>query len=387
MQQRQTDPDDRGKLEDFLRQATIVVDTNVLLELYRLSVPARDEALAVLESIGARLWVPHQVTEEFRRNVDVARGELAAAYKKARGLMVKASNDAKEAFGASRRWKESRGDVSGLLDETLERFCAALDVLVADDAAIVPTDDDPVLLRVDTLLNAAAAKEPDPLVVRQRVEEFATWRAPNQIPPGWRDVAAKHTPLLRAGDYLLWSELLDHAQRTPTPFLLVTNDQKDDWFTKDGEPLPALASEFGRRSAHPYGQMNFNDFLALARTALGAAVAETTLEEVVEERRTMAAAAAFEDALRTSGRGAIFADLRGESSLDEAPWRRTLLKGVMDQLNERERLVLVLYYYESMDIAEIARVLGVTESRAAQIHAQAMLRLRTKMTEVGDIDI
>lgn len=378
MQQRRTDSDDQGELEEFARQATIVVDTNVLLELYRLSVPARDEALAVLESIGPRLWVPHQVTEEFRRNVDVARGELAAAYKKSRGLVVKASNDAKEAFGASRRWKDSRGDVSGLLDEILDRFCSVLDALVAADAAIVPADDDPVLRRIDALLDSAAAKEPDPLTVRRRVEEFATWRAPNQIPPGWRDVAAKHTPLLQAGDYLLWSELLDHAERTPTPFLLVTNDQKDDWFTRDGEPLRALLSEFGRKSAHRYGQMNFNDFLVLARTALGAAVAETTLEEVVEERRTRAAA--FDDALHARARGAIFDDSRVDSQV-EADLTKTLLSAAVEQLSERERIVVVLYYYESMTIPEIARVLGVAESRVSQIYSAAMGRIRAGLRE------
>ena len=358
------------------------MDTNVLLELYRLSVPARDEALAVLESIGARLWVPHQVTDEFRRNVNVARGELTAAYKKSRSLMVKASNDAKEAFGASRRWKESRGDVSRLLDETLERFCAALDGLVAVDDAIVPADDDPVLRRIDTLLNAAGAPEPDPLIVRQRVEEFATWRAPNQIPPGWRDVAAKHTPLLQAGDYLLWSELLDHAERTPTPFLLVTNDQKDDWFAKDGGPLQALAREFGRRSAHRYGQMNFNDFLALARTALGADVAETTLEEVVEERRTSAAAAAFDDVLRPRG----FVEAVVRDSLEASPLEASLattriLGAAIAQLDERDRLVLTLHYYEGMGLAEIAHVLGVTQQAASHIRAAALQRLTAKLIE------
>ena len=278
MQQHRTEPDDRD--EKFAREATIALDTNVLLELYRLSVPARDEALAVLESIGERLWVPHQVAEELHRNVDVARGELEGAYKKARQLMVKASNAAKEAFGESRRWKESRREVSGLLDETLDKFCSAFDALMADDKAIVPRDDDPVLHRIDALLHSAAAKEPDPLTVRQRVEEFTTWRAPNKIPPGWRDVADKHTPLLQAGDYLLWSELLEHAAHTQTPFLLVTNDIKDDWFNKEGKPLRALVNEFGRRNTHRYDQMTFNDFLSLARTAFNVDVAETTLEEV-----------------------------------------------------------------------------------------------------------
>lgn len=65
----------------------------------------------------------------------------------------------------------------------------------------------------------------------------------------------------------------------------------------------------------------------------------------------------------------------------EAQETRFLLARAIDQLGEREKLVLVLYYYEGMTLAEIGRVLGVTESRISQMHTAAMLRLRTRLTE------
>ncbi len=58
-----------------------------------------------------------------------------------------------------------------------------------------------------------------------------------------------------------------------------------------------------------------------------------------------------------------------------------LLGRAIDQLGEREKLVLVLYYYESMTLAEIGRVLGVTESRVSQMHTAAMLRLRSRLQD------
>ena len=39
------------------------------------------------------------------------------------------------------------------------------------------------------------------------------------------------------------------------------------------------------------------------------------------------------------------------------------------------------YYYEGMTLAEIGRVLGVTESRISQMHTAAMVRLRTRLVE------
>jgi RNA polymerase sigma factor FliA len=58
-----------------------------------------------------------------------------------------------------------------------------------------------------------------------------------------------------------------------------------------------------------------------------------------------------------------------------------LLARAIEQLGEREKIVLVLYYYENMTLAEIGRVLGVTESRISQMHSAAMRRLRTCLVE------
>lgn len=53
----------------------------------------------------------------------------------------------------------------------------------------------------------------------------------------------------------------------------------------------------------------------------------------------------------------------------------------IDELPERERLVLSLYYEEELNLKEIGEVIGVSESRVSQIHSQAMARLRAKLSE------
>ncbi len=52
----------------------------------------------------------------------------------------------------------------------------------------------------------------------------------------------------------------------------------------------------------------------------------------------------------------------------------------INQLPEVPRKVLAMYYYEDMRLAEIAAVFGLTESRICQIHSQAILSLRTYLT-------
>lgn len=60
---------------------------------------------------------------------------------------------------------------------------------------------------------------------------------------------------------------------------------------------------------------------------------------------------------------------------------RRLLAEAIAQLGERDRTVVTLYYFENLTLAEIGRVLGVTESRVCQLHTRAVLRLRAKLTD------
>lgn len=62
-----------------------------------------------------------------------------------------------------------------------------------------------------------------------------------------------------------------------------------------------------------------------------------------------------------------------------AEQKRLLAKSI-EELPERERTVVALYYYENLTQKEIAAVLGVTESRVCQIHTKAVLRLSGKLS-------
>jgi RNA polymerase sigma factor for flagellar operon FliA len=58
---------------------------------------------------------------------------------------------------------------------------------------------------------------------------------------------------------------------------------------------------------------------------------------------------------------------------------RALLARAIAALPKRERLVLSLYYYDELPMREIARILGVNESRVSQQHGAALRRLRAKL--------
>ncbi|HEV2360954.1 MAG TPA: RNA polymerase sigma factor WhiG [Acidimicrobiales bacterium] len=69
----------------------------------------------------------------------------------------------------------------------------------------------------------------------------------------------------------------------------------------------------------------------------------------------------------------------GPVDLLEMAETRKILASAIENLADREKTVLTLYYYEGLNLSEIGDVLGVTESRACQIHTKAVLQLRHKM--------
>ncbi|MDR3275976.1 MAG: RNA polymerase sigma factor WhiG [Treponema sp.] len=61
---------------------------------------------------------------------------------------------------------------------------------------------------------------------------------------------------------------------------------------------------------------------------------------------------------------------------------RNVIINAINELPPKEKMVLVLYYYEDATLKEIGQVLHVTESRVSQLHTRAILRLRAKLTNV-----
>jgi RNA polymerase sigma factor for flagellar operon FliA len=63
---------------------------------------------------------------------------------------------------------------------------------------------------------------------------------------------------------------------------------------------------------------------------------------------------------------------------------RGMLAAAINSLTEREKIVVTLYYFEGLTLAEIGEILGVTESRVCQIHTKAVGQLRQNLVDEGD---
>jgi RNA polymerase sigma factor for flagellar operon FliA len=70
-----------------------------------------------------------------------------------------------------------------------------------------------------------------------------------------------------------------------------------------------------------------------------------------------------------------------DATVEREEVKRVIVQAI-NELPEKEKKVLVLYYYEDLTLKEIGQVLEVTESRVSQLHTKAILRLRAKLTNL-----
>jgi RNA polymerase sigma factor for flagellar operon FliA len=115
-------------------------------------------------------------------------------------------------------------------------------------------------------------------------------------------------------------------------------------------------------------------------------VSEEAIQKHLSEINT-GAVLSFEDLLQSSINGNDAADVisAGEDSLPEKglmqnELREQLIKAI-ESLNEKERTVISLYYYEHLKLAEIAKVMGVSESRVSQNHSKAILKMKSIISD------
>ena len=59
----------------------------------------------------------------------------------------------------------------------------------------------------------------------------------------------------------------------------------------------------------------------------------------------------------------------------------TSLMRVVEQLRERDQVIIALYYFEGLTLAEIGQVLRITESRVSQVHRRATVLMRSMLVE------
>lgn len=272
----------------LLSGSPVILDTNVLLDIYGFEEPARLLALDVLEAVGDSLWVPHQVMREFWRNrqsviagitppvqpVEVLRTELFAVVNSLRPDQTRTT----EVQSLRETLEEKLSELSRAMETARGE---PLDV----NRILHDTSLDPILSRLEVMLDGrvglpfSEAEETELVLAGLR-------RFEARVPPGYEDGEDKagQLPERGTGDFLVWEQTLRHVLELDgtDAFILVTNDLKDDWrvVLRHGKKRvlgarPELIEESLRRTGARLVLLSQSDFYRLM-AKLGSSDAEAS---------------------------------------------------------------------------------------------------------------
>lgn len=274
-------------------ECIFVFDTNVLTTLYKCSDETRNALYKVVESLGGRLWIPHQVAFEFlnnRANVISSQSKLyadsAAALK---DILTNLEHATRHPFISDEVFSEFKLVSSKVVSELSSKKDFHDSRIVEDD----------VKHQVSELLLGKVGSGYD----NERLQEIVKGgesRYTEKTPPGFKDVGKfKDSKVFgevcaRYGDLIIWYQVIDKAIEAGKSVIMVTGDQKEDWWEiasgKTLGPLPALVAEFKQKVGKVFYLYSTHQFLRFANDYLNQGTSSEVISEVEEVATSEAAA-------------------------------------------------------------------------------------------------
>ncbi len=253
-------PPDEETLSTISETGLVVLDANALLHAYRLSPTASDAWLTFLEEVSDRIWVPHQAALEYQRNrysLVASQRSLASEIERIANRVASIARD--DLTKQRSNIKRSRVFNIVEVDSAVEALSKPLQDLVVRarqdcfDLDVASRSEDTIHVRLTNVLAGAVGPAPDDAWYEAATKEGKR-RYEAECPPGFRD--AGKGDLRKYGDWFLWRQTLEHAEASPVPVALVSEERKVDWIrTESGRnfgPLPALRREFQDRVGEPF---------------------------------------------------------------------------------------------------------------------------------------
>ncbi len=249
--------------EKLFSEATIVLDTNVLLDMYRYRYTTSQLFLNLLGQTAERLWLPHHVGYEFFKNRATVRAEATKNHDERIQLLeeFKPKVDTRVKRSHLEDDEQHRAFISNF-DAYLDHLRTQRDTI---DARSKASAHDEFLEKILALYDERVGDEPDKAWLDEAMKEGRR-RVAGQIPPGFKDGKKEDNEF---GDYYIWQQTMDYAKKQGVDIVLVTGDVKSDWWLSAGGrklgPLPALLEEFQKSTNQRflmYTSQSFFDILA-----------------------------------------------------------------------------------------------------------------------------
>ncbi|MCU5582506.1 PIN-like domain-containing protein [Bacillus toyonensis] len=230
-------------LNEMIKDATVVVDTNVLLSAYQTKPVTFDTILNILQELvnEKRLKIPSHVVREFNENrpnrIKEITNELQQFINTVEGIKnTQPPKNLNKILPAIDVLEDSHNEKVielqqefnkqlNVLKEQGNKFKEELSALVLKLSDYM--DNDPILLKYETIIRESYY-DSDVIFDEKKLEEEGKRRFEKNIPPGFRDKAKK---MNKYGDLIVWLQICELKE----DIVFITFDNKEDWVYKDNK--------------------------------------------------------------------------------------------------------------------------------------------------------
>lgn len=284
------------QINEIWNESIVVLDANILLNLYRYTKSTREEFLEILNGIRNKTWIPHQVAIEYLTNrtnviLDQERDfkDQSEAINEGKKVAVEKIKEKLTSIKKPFR-KIDLDEIKDRIDVFFEKLIK--DVVVNNENTVNFNDDDIILRNFKRIFKGRIG----PSYGVDELEEIYTngeKRYQENQPPGYEDSKDKQkeyrlykdtTIKSEYGDLIVWKQIIDKAKEDNKPVIFITDDRKPDWWKEvRGQikgPREELLNEFFHETKNELLMYNTESFLRTANKILDITIHQDTLREV-----------------------------------------------------------------------------------------------------------
>jgi hypothetical protein len=262
-----------------------ILDTNVILNLYRYSIDTSSELITILEKVSNRLWIPYQAAFEYQKNRLIVIKNQIDAYGELKSIIEDYKNQITSKF--NKYLKHPLINANQMLDQINNIFSSIVESIEARQQEHPDLiEEDSLRERITSLFIDTVGSKYDEKRLNEIYEEGLKRYARN-IPPGYLDAKNKDGDD-KFGDLILWYQIIDKAIETQKSIILITDDTKEDWWWKFKGltigPRPELVEEIKIKAKVSFYMYSSDKFMEYAQEYLQEKVIQKAIDEVRKVR-------------------------------------------------------------------------------------------------------
>lgn len=259
------------------KNAILVVDTNVLLDIYRVSPETSKNLISILKTFAGedRLWIPYQVAQEYHDELYHVVYSQIKNFDKA----YKCLNDFKVNIDQKRNYPFLTKEQNKKVDEMVNQIKQIFEKQKSDLNESIKSGS--LKSKIANIFNGRVGKPLSGEEIK-KIHEEGDKRYASKIPPGYKDKGKDSNK--QYGDLIIWKQIISYAKEYNKNIIFVSSDTKEDWYLKEDSqfkvPHPLLFQEFAKETDQHILIYSLELFLKIVKAKGVADVETATLDEL-----------------------------------------------------------------------------------------------------------